>query len=630
MIKSHSIKQPVILSKPQQGGDYMYFRCLSIIWGICYIINIFLGCSVQAQEQPPKVREEVISLDVRDKPFSEIIAGIVEQTGKNVYYDDEIKDIFITIRLVNIPWRQVLEIIAKKYNCLVEEVQENVLKVSKPPTVTMEFEGADIRDIINQIATIANRNIVVAEAVKGAISLRLKNVPWQDALEAIIKTRGYVLVREKDDRILRVVPLQDIETQLETRVFKLRYIRPKSIYVAKMTSQYFKEEKDAQSKGAGVEISRFSLLNALSVVVTPGKGKITYDEQTNTLVITDVKPKIDKMAEIVNELDKEPKQVFIDVKFVRTSNSDIFDFGIDVGENGIQISQGFGSMVTRFPFTLGKGGFEDYIAADTSANKQQGLPTDAQISGASTNPFKFGTLDFSKTSFTLKLLKKDVKSKIVQAPKIITLDNHEATIFVGRSISFAKSSLIQNDNGTTSVELTESDKSPAREGFQILVVPHVIPGTNKIQLTIIPSNDQLTGKSTIGGVVSGFNRFTAGGSTIDLPEITQQVVVTHMILESGQTAVLGGLMRVSQDETVTRVPFFGDIPLLGYLFKSKTVTKNKEDMFIFVTPRIVQSAEDTQEKVQALVEQDRKQYSNKYNNIWKEETQAPPKTGKKP
>ena len=600
----------------------MHFRYASVIGGIFLLLTalLFQSSLVAQEEAKPKVRDLFISLDVRDRSFAEIIDGIRQQTNKNIIYDEEIKEIYVTIRLIQVPWRQALDVIAKEHNCLVEEVGLDVIKISKPPTVTMEFEGADIRDIINQIATIANRNIVISEQVKGSVSLRLKNVPWQDALEAIIKTRGYVIVREKDGRILRVVPPEEIETQLETRIFKLRFVRPKSVYVAQMDCKYFKkaEGKISSSKGA-VQISRFSLLNALEAVLTVNKGRITYDDATNTLVITDVKPKIDKMAEIIRELDREPRQVFLDIKFIRTTNTDIFDFGIDNADEGIRISQGFGSLVTRLPFSLGRSGWEDAIAAAPKSQlEEEGVPSDANITEAVPNPVTFGTLDFSGTRFILRILKRDVKSKVIQAPKIITLDHHESTIFVGRTISFAKSEIVQNDNGTTSVELTEADASPAREGFQILVIPHVIPGTNKVQLTVIPSNDQLTGTTS---PVAGFNRFEAGGDAqarIDLPEVTQQVVVTHMILESGQTAVLGGLLKISQTETVRKIPLLGDIPIFGYFFKSKQVNKQKEDMFIFITPRLVQSAEDTEEKVKAVIKEKIDSQRENYKAIWQE------------
>jgi len=610
--------------------------CLGMLFALAF--GFYPFAYAQQDEATSKVREELISLDVREQSFGEIIEYIREQTGKNILADDEVKTISVTITLNQIPWKKVLEVIAKEHNCLVEDLGNQIIKVSKPPTVTMEFEGADIRDIINHIATVANRNIVISEQVKGTVSLRLKNVPWQDALDAIIKTRGYVIVQEKEGRILRVVPPQEIETQLETRIFKLRFIRPKSIYVAQMTSSYF-TKGDAgiggrpgtpgaaggtmgTGMGTGVQMSHFSLLSALEAVLTPGKGKINYDDATNTLVITDIKPQLDKMAEIVQELDKEPKQVFLDIKFIRTTNTDLFDFGIDTGDNGIRISQSFGSMATRLPFTLGKGGWEDAIAAvPKSQLDTEGFPSDQDIEdyyGEDNKPVSFGKLDFSETKFTLRLLKKDVKSKVVQAPKIITLDHHEATIFVGRTIAYPATEIIQNENGTTSVELTEAENSPAREGFQILVVPHVIPDTNKIQLTVIPSNDKLTGDST---EIPGLNLFQAGGanaSQIYLPEITQQVVVTHMILESGQTAVLGGLLQVSQTETVRKVPFLGDIPFIGYFFKSKSISKEKEDLFIFITPRIVQSAEDTQEKIKATVRSKIDQKRAQYETIWQQ------------
>ncbi len=595
------------------------------IWAILVLLTLFsYPIHSQQDDAIAKIREELISIDVREQSFAEIIEYIREQTAQNIIYDEEIKDISVTIHLTQIPWKRVLEIIAKEHSCLVEDLGNQIIKVSKPPTVTMEFEGADIRDIINHIATIANRNIVISEQVKGTISLRLKNVPWQEALESIIKTRGYVIVQESEGRILRVVPPQEIETQLETRIFKLRFVRPKSVYVAQMKSEYFiKREEKAEDLGKGVQVSRFSLLSALEAVVTPGKGKINYDDATNTLVITDVKPQIDKMAQIIQELDQEPKQVFLDIKFIRTTNSDIFDFGVDIGDDGVRISQSFGSMATRLPFTLGRGGWEDSIAAvPQSQLDDTGFPNDDDVSNAVTEPVKFGTLDFSQTNFTLRLLKKDLKSKVIQAPKIITLDHHEATIFVGRSISFARTEIVQNENGVPSVEIKESENSPAREGFQILVVPHVIPGTNKVQLTVIPSNDQLTGNTS---PIPGFNRFEAGGganSQIDLPEVTQQVVVTHMILENGQTAVLGGLLKISQTETVRKVPFFGDIPFLGYFFKFKQVNKEKEDLFIFITPRLVQSAEDTTEKIRATVKSKTEQKRAKYEAIWQSDEEV--------
>ncbi len=595
----------------------MHFRY--VLGGLFVLASLFLS-SIQAQNQGyDQVRVDLISLDVREKPFSEIIEGIREQTRSNIIYDEEVKEISVTIKLIQVHWKKVLEIIARDHNCLVEQLDDNVLKVSKPPTVTMEFDGADIRDVINQIATIANKNIVISEEVQGSVTLRLQNVSWRDALGAIIKNGGYVLVNEADGKILRVVPPSEIQAQLETDIFKLRYIRPKSKYVATMVNQFFKEETAnlAEQAGEGVQFSSFSLLTALKAVVTPGRGKITYDEGTNTLVITDVKPKLDKMATIIKELDTEPGQVYVDVKFVFTTNQDLFDFGLGFGQGGINITQSFGSLTTRLPFTLGEGGFEDQIAAATEAELEAGLPTDANIieqrGGTPDSAATFGQLNMANTQILLKLLKRDVKTKIIQSPKIITLDNHEATIFVGDAISFAKSEIIQNDNGTTSVELVEAENSPARQGFQILLVPHVIPGTNKVQLTVIPANDQLIGNDP---EIPGLNRFESAGSEILLPHLRTQVIVTHMILESGQTAVVGGLLTVNQSETIDKVPFLGDLPFLGYLFKNKNVNKNKEDLYIFITPRIVKSAEDTGARINATQNDYQKREAPEFETIW--------------
>lgn len=596
----------------------------------CYIFAIIMCClltlPIQAQQStPPQARSELISIDVRDKPFSDIIEGIREQTNKNIIYDDEIKDVYVTIKLVQLPWLMVLKTIAKRHNCIVEELDLQVIKISKPAVVRMEFSGADIRDVIDQIAGLANKNIIISEAVKGPVNLRLHDVAWRDALDAIVKNSGFVIVEENN--ILRVVRPEDIETQTETAIFKLRYIRPKSPFVAQMQSNFvitpnIQQIQQGQGpeigQGSGVQTSNFSLLNALQTVVTANRGKITYDSGTNTLVITDTKPKLDKMAEIIKQLDKEPKQIFIDVKFVQTQNSDVFNFGLGFGDTGIEITHTFPDLLSRLPFTNGDSGFEDVIAFATDAQRDEGIPNDANIEAIQDNngPInEVGQLDFKNTQFVFKLFKQDVKTKVIQAPKLITLDHHEATIFVGDTISFAKTEFVENDNGNLSVQLVEADDSPVTEGFQLLVVPHVIPDTNKVQLTVVLSNTLLSGQDDNAGI-AGFNRFVAGEVEILLPQLTEQVVVTHMILESSQTAIVGGLLQITETENVNKVPFLGDLPMLGYFFKRKDINKQKDDLFIFITPRIVESAQNTQQKLRVDIDDYRKRDEKQFNTIW--------------
>lgn len=583
---------------------------MSIIGGI-FVLFVLNSTALLAQVEPEEfqVDKELIDIDVTSRPFSEIIDGIAEHTHQDIIYDEEeMEQVLVTIRLTRVPWRAALTRIAEEYKCVIEEDEYGIITITRPPVVTMDLDGADIKDVINYIAQVADENIVLSPNVTGKVSLRLKEVPWKDALHTITTNNGFVLIRAKGN-IYRVVRPVDIKQQLETEIFSLRYIRPKSEYTANMSGSHFKRQR------AKVEAKKteFTLLTALKAVLSKG-GQISYDNITNTLVITDSRPQLEKMKEIIRMLDREPRQVFIDVKFVRTTNTDIFDFGVDVGENGIRISQTFGSLSTRFPFTVGRGGFEDSIAAAPESVTEApgtGLPTTYP-----SNPISFGVLDFSQTSFTLRLMKRDVRSKIIQAPKIVTLDHHEATIFVGRSVSFASSEIQQNDNGSSTVQLQEAPESPAQEGFQMLVAPHTLQDTNKLQLTIIVSNDQLTGSTS--PTVNGFNRFETAGVAIDLPESTRQVLITHMILESGQTAVLGGLMTVNQTETVNKVPFFGDIPYVGYFFKNKVVRKDKQDLFIFLTPRIVQTSDITRENLETEVREDTERHSAEYSTIWQQ------------
>jgi general secretion pathway protein D len=282
------------------------------------------------------------------------------------------------------------------------------------------------------------------------------------------------------------------------------------------------------------------------------------------------------------------------VKFISTKNKDLLDVGIQPGEKGINAGISFGSMVHHLPFNLGGGGWEDHISAyrnpTTGGFGPEPLTNSAQA-------FTFGTLDFSGTTFALNLLKNDVTSRIVQAPKLIALDNQEATIFVGETIRFAQTTASSNQSGGLTFAIDEATHSPVQVGFQLLMIPHVIPDRDQVMMTIIPQQRSLVGPD------NGFRTFTtgAGGTSgiqsIQLPQEQSSTVVTNMKLDNGQTALIGGLLQDSDTLTVNKVPLLGDIPLLGYLFRDENTSKTKANLVIFVTPTIVR---DTQ-KMRDLV-----------------------------
>jgi len=185
----------------------------------------------------------------------------------------------------------------------------------------------------------------------------------------------------------------------------------------------------------------------------------------------------------------------------------------------------------------------------------------------------------------------------VQAPKLIALDNQEATIFVGETIRFAQTTASSNQSGGLTFSIDEADNSPVQVGFQLLMIPHVIPDRDQVIMTIIPQQRSLVGED------DGFRTFTTGVGgtqgvqTIQLPQEQSSTVVTNMKLDNGQTALIGGLLQDSDSLTVNKVPFLGDIPILGYLFRDEHRSKTKGNLVIFVTPTIVRDTQHMRDLV---------------------------------
>lgn len=527
-----------------------------------------------------------VTFDVVERPLKDIVAHIQEKTDVNLILATDAEDVPVTVRIKNLPWREALDVVAEKAGCQLDERSANLIRIERPPRVGFEFKDAEVREVIQAVASIANANIVVGQEVTGRVTLSLHDVPWRVALETIVMTLGYTVVQEERG-ILRIVDPANLREQLETRVFTLRYVRPASPYRPKIESDVHEGNISAPGTNMSDIEKEFNLLAAFKQAVG-STGSVTYLKETNALIATGTKPHLDQLEELIGRIDIEPAQVYVDVKFVSTSNTDILNLGIDPGTGGVQATMDFGSMVHRLPFSLGNGGFEDSISAFRGTGGDKYGPLPLTNSGQA---FQFGTLDFSRTTLALNLIKSDSSSKIVQAPKLIALDNQEATIFVGETIRYAKTTASSNQSGGLEFSIEEADHSPVQTGFQLLMIPHVIPDRDQVMMTIIPQQRSLFGPE------DGFRRFTSGDQTILLPQERSSTVVTNMKLDNGQTAVIGGLLQTSEADSVNKIPFLGDIPLVGYLFRGEQSTETEQHLIIFITPQIVRDSRQMRDLV---------------------------------
>lgn len=576
--------------------------------------------------------QKQIDIDVVDKDLRAVMEEIGRKVGRNILVAPGVEET-VTITLRDIPWTDAVKIIAKLTKCDIEQAAPKVLLLTQPPKVTIEFADANVRTVLQLLAAYSGKNIIIAPEVVGKITLSLKDVHWLRALESIVKTVGpYVVVKDTAD-LLRVVPRESIERQLETVIIKLKYVRPRPRYQAvppSPTGGGGGGGGGGQGGGQNSSVGKifngspstsnpdqpensFTLFKALKGIIQATSietDSIQYDSQGNALIVRATKPTIDEIQSIIEKVDVEPEQIFIQIRFISTTDRNFLETGLKFSggdlQNGLQLSGPFpgGQQVSsrRFvdPFVgSAQGGQQQVqIQPGQEGNQITGVPqtvgTFPFIIGEGRDAFERSfrlpaILDFSGLNATLNWIDSSESTRVLQEPSLFTLDNQSAVIFVGDNIPFASTSNNNDVNGNVQQSVQAGDGSPISVGFSLFVEPHVVPETNKIILTIIPRVNSLSGTTS---PIAGFERFSFSANTfIDLPRTSEQAIVTRILIEDGQTAVIGGLL--SETETIREIgiPILSDIPLIGPLFINKVNQKETRNLVIFVTPTIVRGRE---------------------------------------
>lgn len=590
------------------------------ILGVLMAGGVVTVLQAQESQEAEKAKEQVIQEAIRDAgtvtlekkanvPVRDILAELAKQGRTNIVVDQKTisdKDVIDVPELKDVPFREALEVIIRIGGLAIEEETADMIRVTKPPTVSIDLSGASVVEVISIISKISGTDIVMSPQFSGSITLNVRNKPWIDVLDTVVNTVGFIAVREKNG-IIRITTADALRSQLETRVFRLKYLQPPPIYKAQTTAA---PQILGTPKATGDQVAEFTLLKVLKTALStdtsgnPLKGTdVQFDLNTNSVIATDTKVGLDKIETIIKKLDVEPQEVIIDVKFVTTTNNNILNYGVSFSSPG-QTTPG----IETNTIPLAPGG-----AAGLLANNVAGAA--ALYSAATATRLPFGILgtdqhipdgrQFFLTSYgvsaILRLLKNDIYSRIDQKPTIAVLDNAEATIFVGEQVPYAQATVtsVAGSTATTTV-LQEGTHSPVSVGFQLLVIPRIIENENKVILTVIPKNELLTG---VSATHPGFETFTTAGQTLDLPRIGQTTAVTRLMIDDGLTAILGGLYSATVGATETKLPFFGDIPILGNAFKQKVDTSQRTQLYIFITPRIVKGTRLTNQELNSVLRQ---------------------------
>lgn len=543
-----------------------------------------------------------IDLDVNGRPIEDILKLIKDKSGANILLAPGV-EAKVTLSFRGVPWREALELVAENAGCVVVETRGRVFKVERPEPVTFSFNDADIRLVIQAIAQRGAANVVIAPDVMGLVTLELKDRPWRDALDSVVKTLGYHVV-EEERGILRIVTSAALVEQLETKVIQLRYLRPKAQYVATIKTDFAVGKPKEPANDPNKD---FPLLEALRKHLSKN-GQLDYFDRQNAIFVKDTKPVLDRITEVVDRLDIEPAQIFIDVKFVTTAEGDNLDLAM--GAEQVTATFNGAAISSKVPFNLGPGGFDDHIFPIDDGDILEG----PNVSNADSTALLTGLLDFRNVRLAVRLNQDVNSAEVAQAPKIITLDHQDATVFVGDIIRYAESEAATNQAGGLQFTLKEAENSPVETGFQLLIIPHVVPGTNKVLMTVIPQARFLSG--TTDPELAGFNRFGDQDiAQISLPQITSQTVVTNMMLESGQTGVIGGLITDRQSKLVHKVPVLGDIPLIGFFFRRTQESETHNHLLVFLTPTVIRGAQMGEANLSQLLQRDSSEQEAQWRNM---------------
>jgi type IV pilus assembly protein PilQ len=438
--------------------------------------------------------------------------------------------------------------------------------------LSLNFQDIEVRAVLQLIADFTGLNLVASDTVSGRITLRLQNVPWDQALDLVLKTKG--LDKRQSGNVLMVGPAseiaererQEIENNkqieelapLQTEYIRVRYAEAGALYAL------FNAEGSG-GEGENTGASTASLLSA--------RGSILVDERTNSLLVTETAQKIEEFRRVIRLLDIPVRQVLIEARIVIANSSFDEELGVQWGIGGINAVNGgednlyFGGSAEDIQTSMLNVADEQYnISQGGSQSGALSIPEALNIDlgvASSTGSFAIGYVtDDIQLQMELSALESQGRGEIVSQPKVITGDKQEAIIKSGSEVPYQESSA----NGATTISFKEAV-------LMLQVTPSITPDDRIIM-------DLQISQDSIGDLVS-----TGTGGTI--PTIDTTELTTQVLVGNGETVVLGGVFRTVDVESESKVPVLGDIPYLGRLFKYTSVTQEKTETLIFITPRIL-------------------------------------------
>ena len=434
--------------------------------------------------------------------------------------------------------------------------------------LSLNFQNIEVRALLQVIADFTNFNVVTSDTVTGNVTLRLKDVPWDQALDIILEAKG--LGMRKSGNVILIAPKEELAARrraglaaeqevqalevVKTQAFQLNYAKAEDVMKQIVANQALAN----QQSGGGGNSNR---------LLSP-RGAVNFDVRTNQVFVTDIPSKIEEVAAVIARIDIPVRQVQIEARIVIADDTFGRSLGVKLGFADLSLKNGYAPGVSVGGNNrVTAGGNLDAVGGQTGQipgplwrdTQFVNLPATPQ---GGFNPATFALSLFSTTAarflnLEISAMEADGRGKVVSSPRLITADQQKASIKQGTRIPYQEAT----SSGATAVSFADAV-------LKLEVTPQITPEGNVIM-------DVKIDKDSVGQVFAG------------VPSINTKSIVTKVLVENGGTVVIGGIFEQVEGKDVSKVPFLGDIPYLGNLFKTTTTHSERTELLIFLTPKVI-------------------------------------------
>ena len=431
--------------------------------------------------------------------------------------------------------------------------------------LSLNFQNIEVRALLQVIADFTNFNVVTSDTVTGNVTLRLKDVPWDQALDIILQAKGLGL--RKSGNVIWIAPKDELaakekaELESKSQIAALEPVRTQSFQLNYTKAEEVAKGLSGQTSGQGGSANPSRILSS--------RGSVIYETRTNQLFVSDIPSKLEEIQSMITKIDIPVRQVLIEARIVEADDKFGRSLGVRLGASDLRGVRGgvpgyglggdtrvtvggnLSAVGSQTQQTAGAPAFSDTQFVNLPAGAQGGFDAATfalSLFGATANRF---------LNLEISALEADGRGKVVSSPRLITADQIKAVIKQGTRIPYQRAT----NSGATAIEFIDAT-------LRLEVTPQITPEGNVIL-------DVEVNKDSVGAVTAG------------VPSINTKSVKTQVLVENGGTVVIGGIFEQIDRIDEVKVPFLGDVPYLGNLFKTKSRTLNKTELLIFLTPKVV-------------------------------------------